>query len=195
MAVEIHIYDERFFKNTIFLESASAKATADVLIKNFLPKEIIDIGCGAGIYLKEFAEQGIKIIGYDGSPDAQKVSLVRKKIKFHDLCKPLSLKKQFDLCLCFEVAEHLPKKYAATLISTLTGLSPLIVFTAATPGQGPRSIGHINEQPYKYWIEKFKNENFQLDKNLTTKIKKEMKKKNVVWWIVKNLMIFKKYEK
>jgi 2-polyprenyl-3-methyl-5-hydroxy-6-metoxy-1,4-benzoquinol methylase len=195
MAVEKHIYDKRFFKNTIILESSSAKTTVNILIKYFHPKNIVDIGCGAGIYLKEFAEQDIKITGYDGSPDAIKESLVGKKIKIHDLCEPLLLKKQFDLCLCFEVAEHLPEKYATTLIHTLTKLSSLIVFTAATPGQGPRSIGHINEQPHKYWIKKFEDKNFQLDKKTTEKIKKEMKAGNVVWWITKNLMIFKKYEK
>ncbi|MDD5032123.1 MAG: class I SAM-dependent methyltransferase [Patescibacteria group bacterium] len=192
MAVETHIYDRRFFKNTIKLESYSAKAAVNILIKHFYPKSIIDIGCGAGIYLKEFADRGVKIRGVDGSPAAKKESLVGNKIKIHDLCQPLPSKKQFDLCLCFEVAEHLEEKCAPTLISTLTRLSPLVVFTAATPGQGPRSIGHINEQPPAYWIKKFERKNFELDKKLTAKIKKEMKAKNVVWWIVKNLMVFKR---
>jgi len=192
MAVETNIYDRRFFKNTIALESSSAKAVVNILIKHFHPKSVIDIGCGPGIYLKEFASKSVKVIGYDGSPAAKKESGVAKKIKIHDLCQPLPLKKQFDLCLCFEVAEHLPASCAPTLINTLTKASPLIVFTAATPGQGPRSIGHINEQPQAYWIKKFRAKNFQLNRKLTAKIRKEMKAKKVVWWITKNLMIFKK---
>ena len=192
MAVETHIYDQRFFKNTIELEKSSAKAATSILIKYFHPKSVIDIGCGAGIYLKEFAAHGVKIRGVDGSPAAKKESPVAAKIKIHNLCHRLALKKQFDLCLCFEVAEHLPAKCAPTLINTLTKASPLIVFTAATPGQGPRSIGHINEQPHEYWIKKFKSKNFILDKRLTEKIRKKMKVKKVVWWIVKNLMVFKK---
>ncbi|MDD5071590.1 MAG: methyltransferase domain-containing protein [Patescibacteria group bacterium] len=192
MAVETHIYDQRFFKNTIKLESSSAKAAVNILIKHFHPQSVIDIGCGAGIYLKGFSERGVKIKGIDGSPAAKKESPVRGKIKIYDLCRPLSLKKQFALCLCFEVAEHLPAQCAPTLVDTLTKASPLIVFTAATPGQGPRSIGHINEQPREYWIEKFKAKNFILDKKLTARIKKEMKTKKVVWWIAKNLMVFKR---
>jgi len=195
MAVETYIYDRKFFKNTIKLEKSSAKPAVSILIKHFKPKSVIDIGCGAGIYLKEFASQGVKIIGYDGSPAARKESLVKNKIKIHDLCQPLAIKKQFDLCLCIEVAEHLNKKYSQTLINTLTQLSSLIIFTAATPGQGPRSIGHINEQPHEYWIKKFKAKNFSPDKKLTAKIKREMKEENVVWWIVKNLMVFRNYEK
>lgn len=192
MAVATHIYDRDFFKNTIKLESSSAKETVDILIKYFHPRSVVDIGCGAGIYLKEFASQGIKIIGYDGSPVAAEESLAGNKIKVHDLCQPLNLGKKFDLCLCLEVAEHLDASCAPVLVNTLTKLSSLIIFTAATPGQGPRSIGHINEQPREYWVKKFKAKNFKLDKKLTAEIKKEMKARNVVWWIVKNLMVFKK---
>jgi len=192
MAVETHIYDRKFFRNTIKLENSSAKAAVNILIKHLKPKSVIDIGCGSGIYLKEFADQGTGIIGYDGSPAAIAESLVKDKTRIYDLCKPLHLDRKFDLCICIEVAEHLPAKCAPILINTLTKLSSLIIFTAATPGQGPRSIGHINEQLPEYWIKKFKAKNFQLDKKLTSKIKKEMKEKNVVWWIVKNLMVFKK---
>jgi len=192
MAVETHIYDEKFFKNTIKLDGESAKEAVNILIKHFHPQTVIDIGCGAGIYLKEFSAQGVKILGYDGSPAAQKESLVGDKILLHDLCQPLEIKEKFDLCLCFEVAEHLEESCAPTLLNTLTRLSDTLIFTAATPGQGPRSIGHINEQPHEYWINKFRDKNFLLEEKLAEAIRAEMTEKKVVWWITKNLMIFKK---
>ncbi len=192
MVVETHIYNKRFFDNTLKLEGDSSKAVVEILLKYFNVKSVIDIGCGSGIYLKEFLNKGIDILGYDGAPAALENSLVGDKIKIHDLCKPLDLNRKFDLCLCIEVAEHLPKKFADVLIQTLINSADLIIFTAATPGQGPRSIGHINEQPHLYWIKKFEKNNFYLQEELTKKIKKEMKEQNVVWWIVKNLMIFKK---
>ncbi|MFH1427929.1 MAG: methyltransferase domain-containing protein [Patescibacteria group bacterium] len=191
MPVETKIYDNRFFKNTIKLETKSAKAVVDILLKYFQPQTVIDIGCGAGIYLKEFAKKGLKVIGYDGSPAALAESMI-DKIKLHDFCKPLKINEKYDLCLCIEVAEHLPEKCSNTLINTLTNLSSLIVFTAATPGQGPRSIGHINEQPHYYWIKKFKNKGFSYERGFSKIIRKEMEKKNVVWWIVKNLIIFRR---
>ena len=192
MAVEIHIYDEKFFQNTIKLEADSAEAAAQILIKYFQPKSVVDIGCGCGIYLQHFQAAGIEILGYDGAPAAITASLVGAKIKLHDLSQPLKLDKKFDLVLCFEVAEHLEESAADILAQSLIDLGDTIAFTAATPGQGPRSIGHINEQLPEYWIEKFKKHNFILQTELTEKIRQEMIEQNVVWWITKNLMIFKK---
>ncbi|MFA5359944.1 MAG: methyltransferase domain-containing protein [Patescibacteria group bacterium] len=192
MPVDNKIYDKKFFDNTFKFEADSARDFTSILIKYFQPKSVIDIGCGVGIYLAEFKKNNIKILGYDGSPAAIKGSLVGKKIKLYDLCKPLKLKLKFDLCLCLEVAEHLKKKYAKTLVNSLSELSNIIIFTAATPGQGPKSIGHINEQPHKYWQKLFEEKNFKLNKKLTEKIRKEMINKKVVWWITKNLMIYEK---
>lgn len=194
MAVNTKIYDQRFFNNTLKFAGQSAKAVADILIKHFAPKSVIDIGCGVGIYLAEFAKNNIDILGYDGSPAAIAGSLVGEKIKLHDLGDPLKLSRRFDLCLCLEVAEHLREDCADNLINTLTNLSSTIIFTAATPGQGPRSMGHINEQPSAYWQKKFKRKNFIMNKKLTEKIKQEMIGQNVVWWLTKNLMIFEKHK-
>ena len=191
MSVDVNIYDARFFTNAVKLEAPSARAVADILNKHFAPRSVIDVGCGCGVYLAEFKKRGVKILGYDGSPAALKASLVGAKIKLRDLCRPLPLKQKFDLCLCLEVAEHLPLLAADTLINTLVKSAPTIVFTAATPGQGPRSIGHINEQPHSFWVKKFQAQQYSLDKKLTAKIKREMKARKVIWWIVKNLTVFK----
>lgn len=193
MTVNTKIYDQKFFNNTVKFESPSAKAFVSLLVKHFAPKSVIDIGCGTGLYLAEFKASGVNIAGFDGAPAALAGSLVGDKIKLHDLCRPLKLSRQFDLCLCLEVAEHLEPICAQTLINTLTGLSKTIVFTAATPGQGPKSIGHINEQPPAYWQNLFARKNFKLNKKLTAAIKREMKKAKVVWWLTKNLMVFKKH--
>jgi len=194
MAVNTTIYDDRFFSNTVKLESQSAKAVAEILVKYFAPESVVDIGCGAGIYLAEFRKNNIEIVGFDGSPAASAASLVGDKIKEHDLCRPLKFDRQFSLCLCFEVAEHLAEECAGVLVNTLTGLAKTIIFTAATPGQGPKSIGHINEQPPEYWLELFKQKNFFINKNLTEKVRREMIEKEVVWWLTKNLMILENHK-
>lgn len=195
MAVNIKIYDQKFFNNTLRLENSSVKAFADILIEHFAPKSVVDIGCGIGLYLAEFKINNIEIFGCDGAPAAISGSLIADKIKLHDLCQPLKLNHQFDLCLCLEVAEHLEPTSGQTLINTLTNLAKTIIFTAATPGQGPKSIGHINEQPPAYWHKLFEQKNFILNKKLTEKIKREMGEAKIVWWLTKNLMIFEKHEK
>jgi len=194
MPVDTRIYDEHFFKNTLKLEGPSAEAFVKIINKHFNPRSVIDIGCGIGIYLKEFEKQGIKILGFDGAPEAVKHSLVGDKIRLHDLSKPLKLNRRFDLCLCVEVAEHLPKTNENTLVNSLIRLSDTLIFTAATPGQGDLSIGHVNEQPHAYWKTKLKKQGFTYKSKLTGEIRKEMIKEKVVWWVTKNLMIFQKDE-
>lgn len=190
MTVGANIYNQKFFQKTIKLEAPSAKATVEILINHFKPGSVIDIGCGCGIYLKEFEKRGVEIAGYDGSPTALEQSLIGDRIKLHDLSSPLVLSKKFDLCLCIEVAEHLKIECAETLIDTLVGLSSTIFFTAATPGQSKGEQGHFNEQRHSFWINLFKQKNFIYQAELSDKIRKEMKSRKVVWWVVKNLMIF-----
>ena len=66
----------------------------------------------------------------------------------------------FDVAISMEVAEHLPEKIADRYVDLLTGLSNIIVFTAAYPGQG--GDDHVNEQPALYWISKFQARAFNM---------------------------------
>lgn len=193
MAVETHIYDNRFFRNTVKLETESAAAFVDIVLEHYSPKSVVDIGCGAGIYLKELERRGINdLLGLDGSPSAAEEFVSNKEqLVIFDLSKPYKFSKKYDLCFCLEVAEHLPKEDADILVETIVNSSDNIIFTAAVPGQGPRSIGHINEQPHEYWIEKFKTRGFVYLEELSLKMRQEMEEKKVVWWIVNNLMVFK----
>jgi SAM-dependent methyltransferase len=192
MPVETYIYDDKFFKNTIEFEAASASQFVEVVLKYYQPQSIVDIGCGAGIYLREFEKKGVKeLLGIDGAPAAKNEFLLAPdKLVIFDLAQKYKFKKKYDLSLCLEVAEHLREEDADVLVETIINSSDQIIFTAAVPGQGPRSIGHINEQPHEYWIEKFENKNFSYLEEQTAVMKKEMGEKGVVWWIVNNLMVF-----
>ncbi|MFA5109565.1 MAG: methyltransferase domain-containing protein [Patescibacteria group bacterium] len=192
MPVETHIYDNNFFRKTIKLEAPAAARFVEIILKYYAPKSVVDIGCGVGLYLKEFAERGIEdLLGLDGSPAAAEEFLFnRDHLVIFDLAGRYRFEKKYDLGLCLEVAEHLREEDADTLVGTVTDAADDIIFTAAVCGQGPRSIGHINEQPSDYWIKKFKSKNFSYLKSRTEKMKKEMKAKGVVWWLVNNLMIF-----
>jgi len=186
------IYNRHFFERQARMEAPSAGAVAEILTEAFHPRTLIDIGCGTGVYLLEFQKRGVEVAGYDASPAALAGSLVGDKIRFHDLRTPLALDRKFDLCLCIEVAEHLPLSAADILVRTLCGLADTVVFTAATPGQGSPGIGHVNEQPHEFWMEKFNAHGFGTDEGVTEKLEGEMARRGVIWWIPKNLMIFKK---
>ena len=194
MPVETHIYDEQFFKNTIKFEADSAAQFVAVLLKYYQPQSVVDIGCGAGIYLQALADRGIKdLLGIDGAPaSASEFLLAPDKLIIFDLATKYNFSKTYDLALCLEVAEHLRAEDADVLVDTIGAAADKIIFTAAVPGQGPRSIGHINEQAHEYWIEKFAARGFKYLEERTLTMREEMKAGNVVWWIVNNLMIFEK---
>lgn len=194
MAVEKHIYNQKFFQNTIKLEAESAAQFVDIILEYYAPVSVVDIGCGAGLYLQELQRRGVRdILGVDGSPAAAAEFLLEKdKLIIFDLAKKYQFAKKYDLSLCLEVAEHLPETEADTLVETIIDASDQVIFTAAIPGQGPRSIGHINEQPHSYWIEKFQQRNFHYLKSQTEEMKKKMEAQGVVWWLVNNLMVFEK---
>ncbi len=106
-----------------------------------------------------------------------------------DLTKPLKLKEKFDLAISLEVAEHLPEKSAEIFIDSLTGLSDIILFSAAIPYQ--RGTNHINEQFPEYWIDKFKKRNYLVIDCIRKKIWNNPK---VYFFYSQNILLFIKKE-
>jgi hypothetical protein len=70
-----------------------------------------------------------------------------------NVAEPFRLGRQFDLVQCLEVAEHVSKGAAGTLMDSLVAHGQVILFSAAEPGQGGEN--HVNEQPLEYWRDKF----------------------------------------
>jgi hypothetical protein len=63
------------------------------------------------------------------------------------------------------------------------------VFSAAIPGQG--GVNHINEQPPKYWVEKFWRRGFVPLEVLRPAIINEP---NMYPWLKQNLIVFMNYD-
>jgi SAM-dependent methyltransferase len=111
---------------------------------------VVDFGCGQGAWLSVWRGAGASIVGVDG-PYVDPSQLLIDAAAFHaaDLAKPIDLGRRFDLVQSLEVAEHLPATKAEQFVETLTAHGPLVLFSAAIPGQGGEN--HINEQPLGYW--------------------------------------------
>lgn len=189
-----HIYKKKFFEwhhsNKIMNEY---EIVTKVLYDTFTPKSVIDFGCGTGIYLYFFSTFGIEYLkGLEGCQNAINLALV-KNIEKYDISKKIKLNTKYDICLCFEVAEHIHKKYAETLIHNLCIASDIILFSAAIPKQTGRH--HINLQPKQYWINKFEFEGFIYQESVTQNIINKMPSLKSIAWIKNNIMIFKKEKK
>jgi hypothetical protein len=144
----------------------SAQKIVPLLIDMFHPHNVADIGCGIGIWLSAFRKGGVADgHGIDGSwVKPEQLVIPRECFLAGDLNNPKYAVKQlgrkFDMAICLEVAEHLPSQSADELVEALVGLSDLICFSAAIPGQG--GYKHINEQWQSYWAQKFLERGFQV---------------------------------
>lgn len=162
-----------------------------IVFEFFSPNSILDIGCGIGTWLSVAKKLGIKdLIGVDGEYVDRKLLgkyLLDKEFISYDLNQPLDLKRKFDLCLCLEVAEHLPESSSDTLVETLVRHSDTILFSAAIPGQGGQN--HINEKKPEFWIEKFLDRGFQVYDPIRSEVwNNEM----VDVWYKQNIFLFSK---
>ena len=186
-----HIYKKTFFEwhhNEKIMREY--KIVTKILYDTFAPKSVIDFGCGTGIYLYFFSKLGVDHIkGLEGCQNAISLALV-KNIEKYDITKKIKTDTKYDICLCFEVAEHIHKKYANILIYNICQVSDIILFSAATPKQTGRH--HINLQPNQYWIDKFKFEGFIYQESLTQNIKNRMPPLKSIAWIKNNIMVFEK---
>src|SRR3989344_334927 len=136
---------------------------------------------GLNILLNIFC-LSIKLIGIDISENALKESVISlDHIKLMDLSKYFNLNRKFDIVICIEVAEHIPGESSDLLVENISRHGNLIIFTAATPGQG--GTDHINEQPKEYWISKFKKAGLNFDNKETIKLSKYLMDNGSVFWL------------
>lgn len=182
------IYDKEFFEEGEKLKKDSAGKAAQIINNHINFNSLFDIGCGMGIYLEEFHRLGKDVLGCDFSVEGLRISPKEFTIFQADATKPLCLNRKHDLVVCFEVAEHIQEKYSKQLVINCANNSDKVLFTAAPPGQG--GVGHINEQPYVFWIKLFATAGFKYQTSLSGTIKTELKNENVVSWIANNVMYF-----
>jgi SAM-dependent methyltransferase len=148
-------YDAAFFRSETHYAMTSAAEIVPFVVQLISPASIVDVGCGAGGWLAVFQRHGVRDVdGYDGTwvnPELLQIDAAR----FHpyDLRQPLPADRRYDLALCLEVAEHLPAEFAGRLVTSLTRLAPVVLFSAAIPRQG--GTGHANEQWQSWWAARF----------------------------------------
>lgn len=179
------IYNADFFAKGERGMIRSAHAIVPVLVEMFHPQSVIDVGCGEGWFLKEFASLNIKrLVGIEPNVDA----IAAGEHVTSDLDVGLFLGELFDLCLCLEVAEHLAPESADALVDTLCSLSDRIVFSAAIPKQGGN--GHLNEQWPSYWISKFAKRGWGASNRLRFIL---WNVQSVESWYAQNMLLFEKH--
>lgn len=178
-------YDDRFYGAKNEGSYASAKLILPLVFAVIKPRSVVDVGCGTGTWLKTADELGAADYhGYDGSRPS-KLYIPEERFTAADLAQPLRTGRRFDLALCCEVAEHLPPDAAEILVTTVTSLSDVVLFSAAIPGQGGRR--HVNEQWPAYWQNLFQKQRYSAYDCIRPRIWNE---RQVDWWYRQNTVLY-----
>lgn len=180
-------YDAAFFAALEDGAARSAAIVADLVAGALQPRSVVDVGCGTGRWLAAFRERGAAdILGLDGPwVDPAELAIPPGSFRPHDLAAPVRIGRRFDLALCLETAEHLPPGRAAGLVEDLVGLAPVILFSAAIPGQV--GTGHINEQWPTYWHDLFAVWGYVCHTALRERL---WHREEVEVWYRQNLLVF-----
>lgn len=185
------IYDDDFFTK-IQTSKVSINAIANSIIKHFQPLTLLDVGCGTGDLIENLRSRGVNVFGLERAETALKICMNKSLdvLKFDIERDRLPKFEKIDVVVSMEVAEHLPESCAEHYVALLCEKTKVVVFTAATPGQG--GDNHINEQPHQYWIDKFIKYGFKFDESLSLQLRYDWKLERVPDWYYRNIMIFKR---
>lgn len=184
------IYDDEFYDDANQMKVKTAEQVAKVINSFFKYDTLFDIGCGMGLYINELRKTGKTVLGCDYSDAAVQIAPEEVEVFKADATKPIHIDKTFDLVMCFEVAEHIQTQLSQQLVTNCTSYADTVIFTAAPVGQG--GVGHINEQPYDFWINLFENEDFQYNRSLSESVRSKMQDEDIVPWLANNFMCFKR---
>lgn len=149
------VYDRDYFTLKQDGWWASAAAIVPALLRWFPARSVLDVGCGTGNLLATFARHGVTdLLGLDGDHvPPELMHILPEQFSVADLAALETLGRRFDIACSLEYAEHLPAQRAEALVKVLAGAAPVVLFSAAVPGQG--GIGHVNEQRQSYWAALF----------------------------------------
>jgi len=140
-------YDAAFFAENRRVATVAAEVVMPWVLERTGARYLIDVGCSQGAWLSVAKTYGCTVHGVDGFVPDGELMVYPDEFDRRDLTGGFDCS-GYDLALCLEVGEHLPEASASLLVAGLCG-APVVLFSAATPGQGGE--GHINEQPHEWW--------------------------------------------
>jgi hypothetical protein len=161
-------------------------------IGEFLREEsgvaVVDIGCGAGGYVRALRGMGIACDGYDGAPNTE--ALTGGLCGVLDFALRVKLACRYDWALSLEVGEHIPKALEHNFIRNLHRNNRRgIILSWAAPGQG--GVGHVNERSNEHikgifeWMG-YRN-NLEAEGRLRAAV-------TDCWWLRNTVMVFESPE-
>lgn len=176
--LQMHHFDEGICKN-IF----------DLLKNEYHDKKpkIADLGCGRCDYINRLMDCSYDVVGIEGNPNSKKFCTDSNKIFIEDLTKDISLSQEFDVVICLEVGEHIPKEFEDKLTNNINKIlkpNGHLILSWAIENQG--GYGHVNCRSNSYIRSVFNEYSSLID--YEEKFRKDAK----LPWFKSTCMVFKK---
>jgi len=190
--------DKEYYLRLTEEEGPFSKTLGEAVLNFINPTSVVDVGCGTGLYLKPFIERGgIYVKGMEINPIAVENSVISKDLIIKkDICNLgiFAFKGDtggvgYDVAICLEVFEHINEVHIPKALLNLCGLSDLIIFSSAQPGQGGN--GHVFLKPKSFWEEKFSELGYFKDYDLEIDIWNYVKKRRHMGWFRQNFQVFR----
>jgi hypothetical protein len=157
-------------------------------------RRIADVGAGSGAMAAHGRRLGLDVVACEHSRVGRvfaRLQGVRSRPFDVTTSRPAILGRPADVAYSIEVAEHVPAQLADRLVGFLAATAPVVVFTAAPPGQGGQ--GHVNEQPRTYWIERFARHGCAYDASATERLQAALRQHlRSGAWVARNAMVFRR---
>jgi hypothetical protein len=146
-----------------FFGSIAGRIVSDILSTEgkSRPATVLDAGCAWGLLVEALRDRGIDAYGVDISKYA--IQNVPPRISAYCWVGSVTdpFPQEYDLIVCIEVVEHMPKAEAEKAIEDICRYTDDVLFSS-TPFDY-KEVTHLNVQPPEYWAELFAHQGFFRD--------------------------------
>ena len=141
-------FDENYFKNRKFEDKYYYLATQ--IIEYLQPTLVLDYGCGEGFLTHSIIYNNVECYGYDISEYAinNAYGLAEGNTFTH------IVNKDYDLVICMDVLEHIPKNKEQKIIDDICKWSNKYILLSVCDTMLSKTYidpTHINIRPRSYW--------------------------------------------
>ncbi len=114
------------------------------------PKHALDIGCGLGYFVKYLRDKGVDAWGIEGYDLGSLFKAPGYQIK-QDITQPFDLKEKYDLVMCLEVVEHIPREFEDIVFDNIVRhMGKYLLFSSAPRQQGTEGMDEIILESINY---------------------------------------------
>jgi GT2 family glycosyltransferase/glycosyltransferase involved in cell wall biosynthesis len=134
---------------------------ADEIVAGIAPGSVMDAGCALGLLVEQLRERGVEAEGVDISEFAiaNAPEVVRPFVRVGSVAEPFG--RRYDLIVCIEVLEHMPREEAERAIANFCAHSDDVLFSSSPMDY--KESSHFNVHPIEHWAELFARQGFVRD--------------------------------